>query len=135
MVQTDKETVFLNSHVQKFFNKYQIRFFTTFSEQKASIVERFKRTNKRMIFRIFARNNNRRYTHFLKEIAHQYNNSCYKSIKMKLIKLSNKNEPQIWINSYENKFKNPQTALQQSWFSAGDLMHICIEPGPFKWII
>ena len=44
MVQTDKETVFLNSDVQKFLNKYQIRFFTTFSEQKASIVERFKRT-------------------------------------------------------------------------------------------
>ena len=135
MVQTDKETVFLNSHVQNFLKKYQIRCFTRFSEQKASIVERFKGTNKRMIFRIFTRNNNRRYTHFLKEIAHQYNNSCYKSIKMKLIKISNKNEPQIWINSYENKFKNPQTALQQSWFSAGDLMHICIEPGPFKWII
>ena len=53
MVQTVKETVFLNSDVQKFLNKYQIRFFTTFSEQKASIGERFKRTNKRIMFRIF----------------------------------------------------------------------------------
>ena len=95
MVQTDKETVFLNSDVQKFLNKYQIRFFTTFSEQKASIVERFKRTNKRIMFRIFTRNNKRRYIHFLKEIAHRYNNSYYKSIKMKLIELSNKNEPNL----------------------------------------
>ena len=38
----------------------------------------------------------------------------------------------ICINSYENKFKNPQKSLQQSWFSAGSLMHISIERGLFK---
>ena len=32
MVQTDKQTMFLNSHLQNFLKKYQIRFFTTFSE-------------------------------------------------------------------------------------------------------
>ena len=32
MVQTDKGTQFLNSPVQNFLKKYQIRFFTTFSE-------------------------------------------------------------------------------------------------------
>ena len=34
MVQTDKGTELLNSHVQKVLKKYQIKFFTTFSEQK-----------------------------------------------------------------------------------------------------
>ena len=46
IVQTDKETEFLNSHVQNFFKKYQIRFITTFPEPKANSVESFDRTNK-----------------------------------------------------------------------------------------
>ena len=51
---------------------------------------------------------------------------------MKLIEVSKENEPQVWINLYENKLKNPQTASQQSQFSTGDLVHISIERGPFK---
>ena len=39
IVQTDKGTKFWNSEVQNFLKKYQIKFFTTFSERKASIVE------------------------------------------------------------------------------------------------
>ena len=61
MVQTDKETEFLNSHVQNFLQKYQIRFFTTFPEQKASIVGRFYRTIKGIMCRLFTRNSNKRY--------------------------------------------------------------------------
>ena len=127
MVQTDKGTEFLNSHVQNFFKKYQIRFFTTFSERKTSIAERFNRTIKGIMFRLFTRNNNRKYIDFLNEIAHRYNNSYHRSIKMKPIEVSKENEPQVWINLYENKLKNPQTASQRSRFSAGDLVHISIE--------
>ena len=131
MVQTDKGTEFLNSHVQNVFKKYQIRFFTTFSERKASIVERFNRTIKGIMFRLFTRNNNRRYIDFPNEIAHRYNNS-YRSIKMKPIEVSKENESQVWINWYENKLKNPQTASQRSRFSAGDLVRISIERGLFR---
>ena len=51
---------------------------------------------------------------------------------MKMIEVSKENEPQVWINLYENKLKNPQTASQRSRFSAGDLVHISIERGLFK---
>ena len=132
MVQTDKGTEFLNSHVQNFFKKYQIRFFTTFSERKASIVERFSRTNKGIMFRLFTGNNNRRYIDVLNEIAHRYNNSYHRSIKMKPIEVSKENEHQVWINLYKNKLKNLQTASQGGRFSAGDLVRISIERGSFK---
>ena len=132
MVQTDKGTEFLNFHVQNFLKKYQIRFFTIFSERKASIVERFNRTIKGIMFRLFTRNNNRRYIDFLNEIAHRYNSSYHRSIKMKPIEVSKENEAQVWINLYENKLKNPQTVSQRSRFSAGDLVRISIERGPFK---
>ena len=84
------------------------------------------------MFRIFTRNNNRRYIHFINEITHSYNNSYHNNVKMKPIQVSKENEPQAWVNFYENKFKNPQMASQQSSFSTGDLVCISIERGPFK---
>ena len=132
MVQTDKGTTFLNSQAQNFFKKYQVKFFITSSARKASIVERFNRTIKGIMFRLFTRNNNRRYINFLNEITHRYNSAYHSSIKMKPIEVNKENEPQFWINLYEIKLKYPQTASQRSWFSAGDLKCISIEPGPFK---
>ena len=91
MVQTDKGTEFLNLHVQNFLKKYQIRFFTTFSERKASIVERYNRTIRGMMFRLFTRNNNKGHINFLSEIAHRYRNSYYRGIKMKPIEVNKEN--------------------------------------------
>ena len=51
-VQADKGTEFLNSHVQNFLKNYHIRFFTKFSERKASIIERFELTIKGIMFRL-----------------------------------------------------------------------------------
>ena len=51
---------------------------------------------------------------------------------MKPIEVSKKDETRVWINLYENKFKNPQTASQQSRFSTGDLVRISIDRGTFK---
>ena len=51
---------------------------------------------------------------------------------MKPTEVSKENEPQVWINLYENKLKNPQTASQQSRFSVRDLVGISIERGSFK---
>ena len=51
---------------------------------------------------------------------------------MKTIEVSKENKPQVWINFYENKLKNPQTALQRSQFSTRDLVRISIEQGTFK---
>ena len=84
------------------------------------------------MFRLFTRNNNRRYIHFLDEIAHRYNNSYHRSTKMKPIEVSKKDETRVWINLHENKFKNPQTASHQSRFSTGDLVRISIDRGTFK---
>ena len=84
------------------------------------------------MFRLFTRNNNRRYIDFLNEIAHRYNNSYHRSIRMNPIEVSKENEPQVWINLYENKLKYPQTESQRSRFSAGDLVRISTERGAFK---
>ena len=105
--------------------------FSQHSQRKRQ-VERFNRTIKGIMFRLFTRNNNRRYIHFFNEICHRYNNSYHRSIQMKPIEVSKKNKPQIWINLYENKLKNPQTSSQRRRFSAGDLVRVSNERDPFK---
>ena len=91
MVQTDKGTEFLNFHARDFLQKYRTRFFTTFSEGKASIVERFNHTIKGIMFRLFPTNDNRRYIDFFNEISQRCNKSYYRSIKMKPIEVSKEN--------------------------------------------
>ena len=78
MVQTRKGTEFMNLPVQNFLKKCHIKFFRTFLEHKASIDERLiiqVRTIKGIMFRLFTKNNNRRYTHMLNDIVNNYNNS------------------------------------------------------------
>ncbi|XP_066926306.1 SCAN domain-containing protein 3-like [Clytia hemisphaerica] len=46
ILQTDRGTEFLNAKVQKLLKDEGVKFFTSFSERKASVVERFNRTLK-----------------------------------------------------------------------------------------
>ena len=41
MLQTDRGKEYLDNNVQKMFKEHDIKFYTTFSERKASVVERF----------------------------------------------------------------------------------------------
>ena len=41
MLQTDRGKEYLDNNVQKMFKEHHIKFYTTFSERKASVVERF----------------------------------------------------------------------------------------------
>ena len=54
---TDQGTEFLNSQFRNLMRQYGIQFFTTNSETKASIAERFIRTLKQKIYRHFTANN------------------------------------------------------------------------------
>ena len=60
-LQTDKGTEFLNHRVQGMLKERGIEFFTTDSELKASIVERFNRTLKSRMYKYFTANNTLRY--------------------------------------------------------------------------
>ena len=79
-LQTDKGTEFLNRNFQKFRKENNIHFFTTNSELKASVVERFNRTLKTRMWKYFTAKNNRVYIDNLQDIVHGYNNSYHRSI-------------------------------------------------------
>ena len=79
-LQTDKGTEFLNRNFQSFLKEKNTHFFTTNSELKASVVERFNRTLKTRMWKYFTAKNNRVYIDILQDIVHAYNNSYHRSI-------------------------------------------------------
>ena len=87
-LQTDKGTEFLNHNFQSLLIENSIHFFTTNSELKASVVERFNRTLKTRMWKYFTAKNSRVYIDILQDIIHGYNNSYHRSIGQALASVS-----------------------------------------------
>ena len=62
---------------------YNIKIFSTNSDKKAQIVERFNRTLKMRMGKLFDAQNNFRYIDKLQDSVNNYNNTIHNIIKMK----------------------------------------------------
>ena len=99
-LQTDKGKEFLNRDVQSYLKQLSIAHFTTNSETKAAIVERFNRTLKTKMFTYFTANNTSRYLDVLPDLLKAYNKSFHRSIGMKPCDVRSKDENKIWNKLY-----------------------------------
>ena len=99
-IQTDLGSEFYNRNFKALIKKYDIKLYSTQSEMKACIVERFNRTLKERMWRYFTESNNYRYIDVLDNLINSYNNTYHTSIKMKPIEVNNKNENQVFVNLY-----------------------------------
>jgi hypothetical protein len=81
-VQTDMGTEFYNTNVAKLFNEYEISLFSSQSDHKAAIVERFNRTLKMRMSKLFDVTQTFRYIDNLQDLVFNYNNTYHSSIKM-----------------------------------------------------
>ena len=70
---TDKGTEFLSRNFQSLVKESSIHFFTTNSELKASVAERFNRTLKTRMWKYFTVKNTRVYINILQDIVQGYN--------------------------------------------------------------
>jgi transposase InsO family protein len=119
-LQTDKGTEFLNKDFQKFLKNMHIHFFTTNSETKCAIVERFNRTLKDRMFKYFTENNTNRYVNVLPQLLNAYNNSPHRTIGMPPANVSIKNE-----NFILNKVFRVDSTLPINFkFEIGDTVRI-----------
>jgi hypothetical protein len=91
---------FLGSHFQGFLKDNNIGFFTTFSEKKASICERFQRTLKQRLWRYFRYSNTYRYLDILSKVVSAYNNSKHRTIGMAPIQVNEKNSSFVYKRLY-----------------------------------
>ena len=129
-LQTDKGSEFLNKPVKTLLKKRNVKLFTTFSERKASVVERFNRTLKNHMFRYFTKQDTRRYVDILQDLVKKYNNTVHRSIKMRPSDVNVANSPIVWINLYEKK--SSKTSKRKLRLNKGDLVRISVERGPFR---
>lgn len=94
--QTDKGKEFLNSTVQNLLrNTYNIKHFTSCSDQKACIVERFNRTLKTRMWQYFTAHQTRHYLDILPKLVQAYNHSWHRAIGAVPANVQKRDEPSI----------------------------------------
>lgn len=91
-LQTDQGNEFFNSHVNKVLKKYNINHYHTFSEMKATIVERYNRSIKEKMWRAFSIQGNYRWLDLLPLLIKQYNNTVHRTTGMKPKDVTKKHE-------------------------------------------
>jgi hypothetical protein len=82
-LQTDQGTDFFNSHVKALTKKYKINHYHTFTELKASIIERLNRTLKSKMYKLFTARGSYEWVSILPQIVKTYNATKHRTIGMK----------------------------------------------------
>ena len=122
MLWTDKGSEFVSKHFKDFLKKNKIELYHTENEEKSSIVERWNRTMKNKMWKMFSANNNTVYWDKLDKLVDDYNNTKHSGVKMTPTEASEKeNEEKVFANLYGDliylKPKKPK-------FSIGDKVRI-----------
>ena len=126
----DEGKEFYNEKVKSLFHDRNIEFYSTFSDKKAAIVERFNRTLKGRMWKYFTANETRKWIDILDKLVDDYNNSFHRTIKMTPIEARMpENTTRVWNNIYgvylaakydTPKFKVGQTVRIQKYKSVFD---------------
>lgn len=103
-LQTDQGLEFKNRLFTKLVQKYKINHYNTYSEKKASIVERVNRTIKNLMWKEFNYRGNYRWIDFLPDIIKKYNNSKHRTINMKPSEVKKRHEKHL-LNTVYNHIK------------------------------
>jgi L-rhamnose mutarotase len=110
--QTDQGKEFYNSSVKKLLNKHKINHYSVYSQNKAALVERFNRTLRERINKIFTCQGNKIWIDVLPKVINAYNNSVHRSINMKPIDVTDDVAMDLWMKqnsgvdiSKKNRYK------------------------------
>ena len=128
-VETDQGLEFTNTKFQRELEKRGITFFTTYSENKASVVERFNRTLKTRMWVFFTNNNTYRYVDVLPDLLKAYNSSPHSSIKGRTPEsVTEDNNLKVWRESHAA----PKSCGVKLKFRVGDKVRISRDKGVFE---
>ncbi len=126
-LQTDKGSEFFNYKVKKLLNMYGINHYFTHSEKKAVFVERFNKTLKNRMWRLFSERGNYKWLDILPKLVNEYNNGVHRTIGMKPNQVNESNEKAVLLRivSQRRKYANKPK------FSVGDSVRISRLPKTF----
>ena len=100
VAQFDDGKEFYNVGVKSLLDSHNIRYFSTKSDKRASIVERFNRTLKTMMWKYFYSKGTYDWVDVLDDLVTNYNNTRHSSILMKPTDVNKTNEDQVWVTLY-----------------------------------
>ncbi|XP_031781354.1 uncharacterized protein LOC116416568 [Nasonia vitripennis] len=82
-LQTDRGKEFYNKEFENLIKRYKIHLYSTYSNLKASICERFNRTLKTRMWKLFSLNGNHKWLQILSSLLNQYNDTKHRTIGIK----------------------------------------------------
>ena len=128
-VQTDAGGEFYNAKVQAFFNNRGVHHFSTHGDPHASVVERWNRTLKTIMFRYFTAHNTLKYIDVLQSFVKTYNHTFHSSIQEKPVNVTLNNEKEIWDRLYATKLGQK---VKKPHCKVGDKVRLNKKFRPFK---
>ena len=147
-IQFDEGTEFYNKAFKELLEKNNIEWFSTKSDKKAAVVERFNLTLKTRMWKYFTAKETVKWVDVLEDFVNGYNNSLHSTIAMKPVDArKEENEETVWYNLYgvhlvdsygEPKFKvndSVRIAKYKSIFTKGYLPNFTEEIFKIKQII
>ncbi|XP_053595503.1 uncharacterized protein LOC128667825 [Microplitis demolitor] len=118
----DRGKEFYDKEFQELMKRKNINMYSTFSNLKASICERFNRTLKTNMWRKFTARGNYKWTEILEDLVHKYNTRKHRTIQLEPIDVTAKNEMQILEKIY--KPLQAQRQARKNKFKVGDKVRI-----------
>ncbi|XP_074632707.1 uncharacterized protein LOC141891609 [Acropora palmata] len=119
-LQTDAGTEFKNKTFQTFLKQHHVHHFVTYNETKAQVVERFNRTLKQMMWRLFTTGSSYHYLDKINDMVNgNYNQTFHCSIKMKPSEVTVMNSQKVWRTIY-----GKQSSSVNYKFKVGDQVKI-----------
>jgi L-rhamnose mutarotase len=85
--------------MKQLLKKNNVEMYSSYGNHKSAIVERFNRTLRGKMFKIFTEKNNRKWIHILQPLIKEYNNTRHSTIKMKPVQAI---EPKNYDKLIEN---------------------------------
>ena len=128
LFQSDDGTEF-KGEFRRYLADIGIRHFSTSSDTKAALVERFNRTLKGRMFKYFTANNTLTYIDVLPRLVQAYNNRKHRIIGMTPSEVTAENESTLWKKLYKDHLYS-----KKKWFkfAPGDRVRITKLRLPFK---
>lgn len=127
-LQVDRGTEFYNANVQNLLKRYKINLYSTYSNLKASICERFNRTLKTKMWLRFTLRGKHKWIDILPNLISEYNNTKHRTIDKKPSDVTRENESEVL-----KKFPNLKTKTKiKSRFKIGEFVRISGEKHLFS---
>ena len=124
---TNQDKEFYNAKFQSLMQKYKINLYSTYSNLKASICERFNRTLKNAMWKKFSLRGNYKWLDILPELIASYDNRKHRIIGMKPKDVTKTNTSQVL-----QKFTQARKPMKKSRFKIGDKVRVTLMKHVFE---